>query len=302
MCRLLELLVGLERVRRVHHRRAGAHVDRHAERLDDLLARRTQIERRLDVEADAIVAPTPFQASLLPVGFRDRVRTIHEGVDVDAIAPRSGVQLKLDSGLVLDRSKRVVTFINRRFEPLRGCHVFMRALPRLMQEVPDVHVLLIGADEPGGYGKSASGGTWGTRFLSEIADRVDRSRLHFTGRVPHEIMLSALQVSSAHVYYTYPFVLSWSALEAMACGCLVVGSDTAPVRDVIKSGESGILLDFFDVDALSATLIEACLDNSRFDRLRAAARQEIVSNYDRQRKCLPQWLELIEEVMGNSSP
>jgi glycosyltransferase involved in cell wall biosynthesis len=115
-------------------------------------------------------------------------------------------------------------------------------------------------------------------------------------------MLSALQVSSAHVYYTYPFVLSWSALEAMACGCLLVGSDTAPVRDAVTNGKSGILLRFFDVEALAETLIEACLDNSRFDGLRAGAREEIVSRYDQKRQCLPQWIKLIEELVGRSSP
>lgn len=249
-------------------------------------------------EADAIVAPTPFQASMLPRGFCDRTQIIHEGIDTDAIAPHEGVQLRLGDGTLLDRTKPVVTFINRRFEPLRGCHIFFRALPKFLAAVPDAHVILIGADEPGGYGRPSDVGiNWGQRFLDEIAGRVDRSRLHFTGRVPHETMLSALAVSSAHVYYTYPFVLSWSALEALSSGCLVVGSDTAPVRDAITNGKNGILLDFFDVEALSDTLIDTCRDNGRFDHMRAAARKSIVERYDQKRQCLPSWLKLIDGLL-----
>lgn len=249
-------------------------------------------------EAAAIVTPTPFQKSLLPEMFQARAEVIHEGIDTDAIAPRDNVELKLGSGLVLNRSMPIITFINRRFEPLRGCHIFMRALPRLMTEIPDARVLLIGADEPGGYGKPAEQGqVWGQKFLSEVAGKVDRSRLHFTGRVPHDIMLSALAVSSAHVYYTYPFVLSWSMLEAMASGCLVLGSDTAPVRDAITDGVNGRLNDFFDVDALSTAMIEACRDNSRFDALRLNARRTIIERYDQKRLCLPDWLKLIDRLL-----
>jgi glycosyltransferase involved in cell wall biosynthesis len=249
-------------------------------------------------EADAIVAPTPFQFSLLPPVFQARTHIIHEGIDTGAIRPRPDTQVRLGDGLVLSRERPVVTFINRRFEPLRGCHIFMRALPRFMEAVPDAQVVLIGADEPGGYGRAAGQGqNWGQMFLGEIADRIDRSRLHFTGRVPHETMLAALAVSSAHVYYTYPFVLSWSALEAMASGCLVIGSDTPPVRDAITDGESGILLDFFDVEALSDALIAACRDNGRFDHLRDGARRVVLDRFDRKTICLPQWLKLIETLL-----
>jgi glycosyltransferase involved in cell wall biosynthesis len=249
-------------------------------------------------EADAIVAPTPFQFSLLPPVFHARTHIIHEGIDTEAIRPRPETQVRLGDELVLSRDRPVVTFINRRFEPLRGCHIFMRALPQLMSAVPNAQVVMIGADEPGGYGRSAGQGqNWGQLIFGEIADRIDRSRLHFTGRVAHETMLAALAVSSAHVYYTYPFVLSWSALEAMASGCIVIGSDTPPVLDAIKDGESGILLDFFDVDALSDALIAACRDQGRFDHLREGARQVVLDRFDRKAVCLPQWLKLIETLL-----
>lgn len=250
-------------------------------------------------EAAAIVAPTAFQMSRLPPLFQAHARIIHEGVDTAQVARRPKAKLAVGNGKVLDGSKPVVTLINRRMEPLRGYHIFMRALPRLMEAVPDAEIVVIGADEAGGYGKPPEAGkTWGSTIFAEVRDRLDRARVHFIGRVPHETMLDALSISSAHVYYTYPFVMSWSLLEAMACECLVIGSDTPPVRDAISNGQNGILLDFFDVDALADALIAACREPARFAPLRRAARQTIVSRFDRAGICEPQWLDLVATLLG----
>ena len=249
-------------------------------------------------EADRIVCPTGFQASRLPSLVRDRVTVVHEGIDTGAIKPAPGASITLPGGRVLDASRPVVTFVNRRFEPLRGFHIFLRALPKLLAEVPNAEVVLIGADEAGGYGlPPPKGKTWGEVFRAELGDRLDPARVHFLGRVKHETMLAALSISAAHVYFTYPFVLSWSLLEAMASACLIIGSNTAPVREVIVDGENGILLDFFDVDGLADRLIEACRAPDRFPGLRAAARQTIVDRFDRTRVCLPAWRRLVAEML-----
>jgi glycosyltransferase involved in cell wall biosynthesis len=248
-------------------------------------------------EADHIVTPTPFQASVMPAAFQARTTIIHEGIDTERAKPIPDAKFTLEDGRVLDRSSPVITFVNRRFEPLRGYHIFMRALPKVLAAVPEARVLLIGADEAGGYGKEApKGTTWKKLFLGEVERKLDMSRLHFPGRVGYERLLAAFSVSAAHVYYTYPFVLSWSLLEAMACECLVIGSDTAPVRDVVEHKVNGLLSDFFDVDALSDLLITACRDPQSFAPLRKAARQTVVERFDRSRICLPAWLRLIEEV------
>ncbi|HEX2137700.1 MAG TPA: glycosyltransferase [Microvirga sp.] len=250
-------------------------------------------------EADRIVCPTPFQASLLPKAFRSRTILIHEGVDTDRVRPGPTATLTLDDGRVLDRSVPVITFINRQFEPLRGFHIFMRALPRVLAELPDAHAVLIGADEPARYGMAApNGATWKGHLLPEVAGRLDMSRVHFTGRVPYDRMLAALSISAAHVYYTYPFVLSWSLLEAMACECLVIGSDTAPVRDAVEHDVNGLLLDFFDVDALAQALVAACRQPDRFSPLRKAARRTILDGFDRKRQCEPAWLRLVDDVLS----
>ena len=247
------------------------------------------------VDADCIVSPTPFQASLLPVGLRDRVRIIHEGVDVDVAKPRPNAKLKLSNGRVLDRSQPVITFVNRNFEPLRGFHIFMRALPRLLAEVPEAQVVLVGKDGRG-YGGESDDESWRTRMVTELGDRLDPSRLHFTGKLSYSDLLDVLSISAAHVYLTYPFVLSWSLLDAMACECLIVASDTAPVRDVVEGGKDGVLVDFFDIDGLSNTLIQACREPERFQPLRKAARAKMVAEYDRKRIALPAWLQVIDEL------
>ncbi len=250
-------------------------------------------------EADAIVSPTPFQASVLPEVFRQRTHIIHEGVDTAVVKRHPSPKLTMGDGKVIDGLRPLITLINRRFEPLRGFHIFMRALPKLMAAVPEADVVIIGADEDGGYGKPADKGTtWGKQLFAEVADRVDRSRIHFVGRVPHALMLETLSLSSAHVYYTYPFVMSWSLLEAMACECLVLGSDTAPVRDAITPDVDGILNDFFDVDALSDAMIEACRNPQKFTGMRKAARETIMRRYDRTSICQPAWTALVSPMLG----
>lgn len=253
-------------------------------------------------EADRIVCPTEFQASLLPEVFRDRVTLIHEGVDTDQVQPNPQATFELEDGRVLDRSASVVTFINRRFEPLRGFHIFMRALPKLLEAAPNTQVLMIGGKGTGGYGGQAPDGkTWTEIMLGELGGRLDLSRVHFVGAVPWPRMLAALSISSAHVYYTYPFVLSWSLLEAMASECLVIGSDTAPVRDALQEGRNGVLLDFFDVDALSQAMIEAVRRPEAFGHLRRAARRTVLERFDRRRVCNPAWLDLVADVRAGRS-
>lgn len=248
-------------------------------------------------DADRIICPTPFQASAFPLAFRERALVIHEGIDTDKIKRVHGAKLKVGDKEI-DGSTPIVTFINRVFEPMRGFHIMMRALPALLDAVPDVRVLMIGSDKASGYGIAApSGGTWGAHMKREMGDRIDYSRVHFTGPVPHETMLTALSLSWAHVYYTYPFVLSWSSLESMACEVVFVGSDTPPVRDVIESGKNGLLVDFFDVGALSKALIDACRHPERFAAMRKEARRFVVEHYDQRRICLPAWLKVIDELL-----
>jgi glycosyltransferase involved in cell wall biosynthesis len=229
-------------------------------------------------QADAIVAPTEFQASVLPPAFRARARVIHEGVDMDAIRPGPPEPFELAEGQMIWPGAAVITYVNNNMEPLRGLHIFARALPRLLAEVPQAQVLMFGQDNPRPYGgQTADGRTWREVVFEGL--QIDPARLHVMGKVSHATMLAGLKLSTAHVYYTYPFVLSWSLVEAMASGCYVIGSDTPPLHDAIEDGVNGRLLPFFDVDALSQALIDACRDPEAAAPLRAAARATAVAKF-----------------------
>lgn len=247
-------------------------------------------------DAHAIVTPTAFQGSRLPEVLRTRLHVIHEGVDVDAVRPGPAQPFELPDGRVIPAGAPVVTHINKQMEPMRGLHVFLRALPRLFAEVPDAQAIVIGEEKTSGYGGEAPDGrTWKQVFLNELDGRLDLSRLHFLGSVAHERMLAALRLSAAHVYYTYPFVLSWSLIEAMASGCYVIGSDTAPLHDAIEDGVNGRLLPFFDVDALSDALIAACRAPQASQAMRSAARETAVARFSRAGGRAG-WLALLEEL------
>lgn len=250
-------------------------------------------------EADWIVAPTPFQGSVIPRGLRHHVRVIHEGVDTALARPMPDAQIKFQNGATVKAGDPVVTFINRRFEPMRGFHVFMRMLPAFLKMHPTAHVILVGMDDRDIYGlRPKDGRTWKQILLAEVGPHLDNSRVHFVGTLNYVNLIRLLSLSAAHVYYTYPFVLSWSLLDAMATECLIVGSDTAPVRDVIVHGENGLLVDFFDTDALARTLTDACNDPARFVPLRKAARATAIKDYDRATVCEPDWLKLVDEALG----
>lgn len=251
-------------------------------------------------DADRIVAPTQFQADLFPAIFRSNMRVIHEGVDTATTRRLDDPVVKLGRA-TLRRGDKVVTFINRYFEPLRGFHIFMRALPRLLAADPDVRVLMVGSKDSKGYGLKSRNETWFSRMVAEVGQDIDWDRVHCVGTVDYPTLVKCLSLSSAHVYWTYPFVLSWSILDAMACECLLIGSDTAPVREVIDHGRNGLLSDFFNHTALADLLIEAVADPARFAPLRTAARATVEARFDRARICEPAWLTLIDEVMSRPS-
>jgi glycosyltransferase involved in cell wall biosynthesis len=241
--------------------------------------------------ANALVAPTEFQASVLPPVFQPLTQVIHEGVDVDAIRPGPAQPFELPDGRVIAPGTPVITHVNNNLEPLRGLHIFARALPRLLAEIPDAQVLIIGDAGSRPYGGSAGDGrTW--REICFDGIEADPARVHFLGKVPPETLLAAMRLSTAHVYYTYPFVLSWSLVEAMAAGCYVVASDTPPLHDAITDGVDGRLLPFFDSDALAQTLIAACRAPRAADAMRASARQTAVARFSRD-KGIAAWFEVL---------
>jgi glycosyltransferase involved in cell wall biosynthesis len=145
--------------------------------------------------------------------------------------------------------------------------------------------VIVGGDDVS-YGRPPEeGGGWRARLLAELGGRLDLARVHFVGRLPYERYVSLLQVSAAHVYLTYPFVLSWSMLEAMAAGCMVIGSATSPVEEVLTHRQNGVLVDFFARDQLADAVCWALDEPEAARALRAAARRTVVERFALER-CL----------------
>ncbi|SMP64722.1 Glycosyltransferase involved in cell wall bisynthesis [Desulfonatronum zhilinae] len=245
--------------------------------------------------ADLGVAPTNWQRSRYPREYQDRIEVVFDGIDTDAVRPKANAVVGLRRDEVkLTKDDEVVTFTARNLEPYRGVHVFMRALPDILRNRPKARAIIIGGDDVSYGRKPPPGQTYRRMLLDEVGKDLDMSRVHFVGKVPYQVFLDVLRISSVHVYLTYPFVLSWSMLEAMSAECLVVGSATAPVREVIRHGENGLLVDFFDVRGLADTVAEALADGASFTALRRAARRTVVERYDLKTVCLPRHLELVQ--------
>ena len=243
---------------------------------------------------DLGIAATPWQASRLPAWAQAKTQVLHEGIDTDEVAPDPAAQVGLpDRGITLRPGDEVLTFVARNLEPVRGYHVFMRALPRILRERPNARVFIIGGDGVS-YGAKPDEGGFRQRYLSEVASELDPKRVHFMGQVSRQVFLRMMQITRCHVYLTYPFVLSWSMLEAMSAGAPLVASRTAPVLDVVRDGENGRLVDFFDRDALADAVVDMLARPEAYDAMRQEARRTVVEHYDLRRVCLPAYARLIE--------
>ena len=249
--------------------------------------------------AEAGLSPTHFQANTFPDSFRSRITVQHDGIDTDLVAPNPDAVLEIEGGPALTRDDEVITFINRNLEPYRGYHIFMRALPDLLKKRPNAQIVMLGGDETSYGARPPKGQTWKQIFIDEVRGRIsdqDWARVHFLGRVPYERFLAMMQVSRVHVYLTYPFVLSWSLLEAMSAGAAIVASDTDPVKEAMVDGETGLFVDFFDQSALVTQTCRLLQDPDLRTKLGTAARQHIVETYDLRRTCLPKHLDWVDEL------
>ena len=244
-------------------------------------------------QADAGISPTHWQANTHTKHIRDKISVIHDGIDTEVLKPNPDGNFTLDSGRVLTREDEVITFVNRALEPYRGFHIFMRSLPTLLKERPNAEVLIVG-EEGVSYGALPPGGvSWKQQLISEVFPKLDdsqRNRVHFLNVIAYDRFIALLQVSTVHVYLTYPFVLSWSLLEAMSVGCAIVASDTQPLQEAITHDETGLLVDFFDSEALAQSVSSLLNDPARRAEFGVRAREFAKATYDLETVCLPKQL------------
>ncbi len=247
--------------------------------------------------ADAGISPTHWQASTFPEPFRTKITVVHDGIDTQVVAPNPYVKLTLNGNLNLTKDDEVITFVNRNLEPYRGYHVFIRSLPELLKRRPKARVLMVGGDDVSYGARPENGQKWKDIFAQEVRPQIshaDWSRVHFLGNIPYQHFIPLLQLSTVHVYLTYPFVLSWSLLEAMSAGCAIVASDTQPLHEAIKHNETGKLVNFFDHPQLAKEVCDLLDKPEERQRLGANARAFAQQNYDLQTVCLPKQLEWVQ--------
>lgn len=239
--------------------------------------------------ADWGMVPTLWQQRQFPSAYAARMTVVHDGVDTDRVTP----------GAASD--EELITYVARNLEPYRGFHVFMRAIPEIQRRRPEARIVIVGGDEVSYSPRLPAGETYRARMLRELQGRIDLSRVHFLGRIPYDDYVALLRKSSVHVYLTYPFVLSWSLIEALAAGCLVVASRTPPVEEVITDGHNGLLVDFFSTEQIAAKVDEALHRLQELRPLRERARRTAVERYDLKRLCLPAQARLVEALAGISA-
>lgn len=251
---------------------------------------------------DAGYSPTAFQRSLFPSEYQPKLHTIFDGIDTEFWKPGTSDQSRelTINGRRISADTRVITYVSRGFESMRGFDIFMQAAKRIAEARSDVLFVCTGSDRVcyGGDLKNSEYKSYREKVLAE--DSYPDDRFLFTGMLPPQQLARLFQRSDLHIYLTVPFVLSWSMMNALACGCLVLASDTAPVREMIRSGENGLLADFFSPDEFATRALEVLESPDTFVPLRRQARQTVEQEYSME-VCLPRMLQLFRSVAASST-
>jgi glycosyltransferase involved in cell wall biosynthesis len=246
--------------------------------------------------------PTRWQKKTYPAWAQPQLNLLEEGVDLNTCKPNPALRRRTltAAGVTVSPKQKLITFVARNLEPYRGFHTLMRALPAVLKARPDAIVSMVGGDEIS-YGAPHPHGTWREVMLKELAGQLDLSRIYFTGKIPYADHLALLKRSDAHVYFSYPFVASWSLREALACGCLVIGGDTETVTEFVQHEKTGLVTPPLDPDRLAQTILSALETPKQFTPLRAAARAFAVDHLD-MAAYLRHYRALIEQVSGKPLP
>ncbi len=239
--------------------------------------------------------PTGYQRSLFPDEYLPKLEAIFDGIDTSIWHRKADVPRQI-AGHSIPEGKKIITYVSRGFESMRGFDVFMKVAKKICDARDDVVFLCVGSDRVcyGGDLNRIDANSYREHILSQ--DNYDLSRFIFTGRVEPNELVNVFSLSDLHIYLTVPFVLSWSMMNSLACGCTVLGSATAPVKEMIRHRENGLLADFFDVDGLTELALEVMEDPEKYRHLGEAGAKMIEQSYSL-KKMLPKMLDLYERTL-----
>ena len=239
--------------------------------------------------------PTRWQHDLFPANWHSKLEVLHDGIDVQQWRRRP--RPSAIEGVALPEGAPVVTFVSRGLEAMRGFDVFVKVAQRIAAARPETHFLVVGGDRTH-YGNDVRH-IGAKSFREHVMQTVEPEvpHLHFLGTVTPDVLVDVFSASDLHIYLTVPFVLSWSMLNAMSCGCVVLGSDTAPVREVIEPGVTGMLGGFDDVEGLATQALDVLAESHQYRHLAEAARACVVERYSTE-VTYPRFCELLERALG----
>ncbi len=253
------------------------------------------------LDSDSLISPTNYQKSTAPNILHRKINVIHDGIETDIIKPQKNSYLKfthMGKEIKLSNKDKIITFVSRNLELYRGYHIFMRSLPLIQKKHPDAYILIVGGDGVS-YGASANNGkSYKDIYYDEVkGDLINHENIIFLGNLEYKLFLTTINISDVHIYLTYPFVLSWSMLEAMSLEKLVIGSKTKPVEELIKDKQNGLLFNFFDYKKLAELTSDVLSNPDKYEKIRKNARKTIIDKYDLKTKILPKQLDLIEGLL-----
>jgi glycosyltransferase involved in cell wall biosynthesis len=250
------------------------------------------------VECDAGYSATHWQKQSFPERFHSKIRVHFDGIDTAFYRP--GPAPRRIGDKLIPAGTRVVTFVSRGLESIRGFDLFMKLADRIGRARPDVLFVVAGGEEIHyGWDKLHTGvPSFKQWVLSQ--QRFDLDRFVFTGRILPERLAEIFRISDLHVYLTAPFVLSWSVLDAMSSGCVVLASDVPPVREVIEPGTNGLVEPLFDLDRLTERALEVLDDPAAFAPLGQAARRSIEEKFSLD-VSFPPLAAFLEEIAGGTA-
>lgn len=246
---------------------------------------------------DLGISPTNWQKKQFPKDFQDKIKVLHDGICTDILKPDKNAKFFVkDKNIELTSQDEVITYATRGMEPYRGFPQFMEAAKKILDKRQNAHIVIAGYDNAF-YGPKLQGESYKENMLKKL--EIDMSRVHFVEVLPYDEYIKLLQISSAHIYLTYPFILSWSFLEAMSTGCCIIASNTEPVREVMTDNYNGLLVNFFDVEGLVNKIIYAVDNKEKMQAIRNNARKTVVENYDI-KVVLPKYIDLLNNLKTGS--